>query len=138
MRMLYGVSLAALTVSLVLEILPYGAVLNFGNPDGSVIRRTYSYFSMMPFGYANFGPLPAALLTVVILIGTAALFAVRAPQPKLNTVMLTCAIIAFLFSVLPVIMFGWSSISSIGIIISCLLLAGVVLLSLARISLRHE
>ena len=138
MRKPYGLTLAALTVALVLEILPYGAVLNFGNPDGSVSRYTCSYFSMTPFGYANFGPLPAALLTVVILIGTAVLFADRALQPKLNTAMLTCAIIAFLLSVLPVIMFGWSFVSSIGIIISCLLLTGAVLLSLARIGIRQK
>ena len=43
-------------VALILELLPNGVVLNFANPDGEPWRRTYSYFSLTPFGYANFGP----------------------------------------------------------------------------------
>lgn len=55
-------------ITLVLEILPYGAVLNFMLPstDGSTIghfRELYSYFSLTPFGYANFAPLITAILT---------------------------------------------------------------------------
>lgn len=53
-------------ITLILEILPYGAVCNFGNPDGDPWRVTYSYFSMIPFGYANFAPLITAVLTCVI------------------------------------------------------------------------
>ena len=55
-------------VTLILELLPYGAVCNFANPEGRPWRETYSYFSMMPFGYANFAPLLTALLTCAILI----------------------------------------------------------------------
>ena len=54
--------------TLVLEILPYGAVCNFGNPDGEPWRITYSYFSLIPFGYANFAPLITALLTCAVLV----------------------------------------------------------------------
>ena len=54
-------------ISLILEILPYGAVLNFAipNADGSIghKRELYSYFDFMPFGYANFAPLATAILT---------------------------------------------------------------------------
>ena len=52
----------------VLEALPYGAVCRFGNPDGEPWRVTYSYFSMIPFGYANFAPLITALLTGVVAV----------------------------------------------------------------------
>jgi len=55
-------------ITLILEILPYGAVCNFANPDGPPWRRTYSYFSLTPFGYAHFTPFLTALLTCVILI----------------------------------------------------------------------
>ena len=56
--------------ALVLEILPYGVVLNFGQPDGEPWRRVYSYFSPVPYGYANFGPLISAILTCVLVILT--------------------------------------------------------------------
>lgn len=60
-------------ITLILEILPYGAVLNFGRlaSDGSIgyIRESYSYFDLMPFGYANFSPfVTAAVLTCLILV----------------------------------------------------------------------
>ena len=54
-------------IALIFEALPYGAVLNFANLDGEIFRETYSYFDLMPFGYANFAPLITALLTCVIL-----------------------------------------------------------------------
>lgn len=55
-------------ITLVLELLPYGAVCNFANPEGEPWRRTFSYFSLTPFGYANFAPLLTALLTCVLLV----------------------------------------------------------------------
>ncbi len=57
-----------IAVTLILEILPFGAVLNFAQPDKDGIRTTYSYFSLLPFGYANFGPFPTAILTLLLLI----------------------------------------------------------------------
>ena len=54
---------------LVLEILPYGAVLYFSTDDlPSGIRRTFSFFDLVPYGYANFGPLLTALSSVLLLI----------------------------------------------------------------------
>ena len=55
-------------ITLVLEILPYGAVCNFANPDGEPWRRTFSYFDLTPFGYANFAPLITAIITCIILV----------------------------------------------------------------------
>lgn len=54
-------------IAFVLELLPYGVVLNFANPEGEPWRRTYSYFSLTPFGYANFGPFITAILTCALL-----------------------------------------------------------------------
>ena len=54
-------------IALVLEILPYGAICNFANPEGEPFRRTYSYFSLTPFGYANFSPFIVAILTCVLM-----------------------------------------------------------------------
>lgn len=135
MKKWYCFSFVAMIATFVLEILPYGAILNFGKPDGSFIRMTYSYFSMTPFGYADFGPFPTALFSVVILIGVAVLFAVKSPQPQLNSIIIVCSIIAFLFSILPVIQ-DKSLVSDIGIIISGLLLATISFLIFARIRIR--
>ena len=61
-------------VTLILESLPYGAVLNFmlpatteGVPPGR-FRELYSYFDLTPFGYANFAPLMTAVITCIILL----------------------------------------------------------------------
>ncbi|MBQ8620733.1 MAG: hypothetical protein IJ422_00280 [Oscillospiraceae bacterium] len=61
-------------VTLILEILPYSAVLNFmrpaateGVPPGQ-FRELYSYFDMTPFGYANFAPLFTGIITCIILL----------------------------------------------------------------------
>ena len=61
-------------ITLILEILPYGAVCNFMRPpanEGDPIghfRELYSYFDLTPFGYANFAPLITAVITCIILL----------------------------------------------------------------------
>lgn len=60
-------------LTLILEILPYGAVLNFMLPsaDGTSVghfREFYSYFDLTPFGYANFAPLITAVLSCIVLV----------------------------------------------------------------------
>ena len=55
-------------LALILEALPYGAVLQFGRPAAAPLRELYSYFDLTPFGYANFAPLFTALGTCVLLV----------------------------------------------------------------------
>ncbi len=55
-------------IALILEMTPWGAVLRFGNPDGDPFRKTYSYFSLVPYGYAQFFPLLTAVLTVLLVL----------------------------------------------------------------------
>lgn len=52
-------------ITLILEALPFGAVLNFANPEGASFTKTFSYFSLIPFGYANFSPFITAVITCV-------------------------------------------------------------------------
>ena len=61
-------------ITLILELLPYGAVCNFmrpsttqGIPSGR-FRELYSYFDLTPFGYANFAPLVTAIMTCFVLL----------------------------------------------------------------------
>ena len=55
-------------ITIVLEILPYGAVLVFAPSPTDRVRETFSYFSLTPFGYANFAPFITAMLTCVVLL----------------------------------------------------------------------
>ena len=55
--------LPALTI--VLELLPLGAVCIFATSPTERVKETFSYYSLTPFGYANFAPLITAILTVV-------------------------------------------------------------------------
>lgn len=105
-------------VALILELLPYGAVLNFANPEGEPWRRTYSYFSMMPFGYANFGPLITAILTCVLLV--LVVIYLFKPRKGLNTAILNVTGFATAASLMP-LMFGFDYITVIGVIITALM-----------------
>ncbi len=53
-------------LAIVLEALPFGAVLTFADDVSEMVRRTYSYFSLVPYGYANFGPLLTAICTCAL------------------------------------------------------------------------
>ncbi len=62
-------SLILIITAYILELLPFGAVCRFmGDPlTGTVIRCTYSYFDLTPFGYANFSPFLTALLSCLLI-----------------------------------------------------------------------
>ena len=55
-------------ITLVLELLPYGAVCVFAPSPTERIKETFSYFDFTPLGFANFAPLITALLTCVTLL----------------------------------------------------------------------
>lgn len=55
-------------ITLILEILPYGAVCIFATSQTETIRETFSYFDLIPFGYANFSPLFTAIITCLIFV----------------------------------------------------------------------
>lgn len=102
----------------ILELIPNGAVLNFANPEGESWRRTYSYFSMTPFGYANFGPLFTAILTCVLIILVCVSWFKF--SKRLNRIIMIISGITVVTSLLP-LMFGTEYITVIGIIITALL-----------------
>ena len=105
-------------VALILELLPNGVVLNFANPEGEPWRRTYSYFNLTPYGYANFGPFITAILTCVLLV-LVAIYLFK-PRKGLNTAILNVSGFATAASLLP-LMFGFDYITVIGVIITFLL-----------------
>ena len=111
-------------VALVLEILPYGAVLNFANPEGEPFRATFSYFDLTPYGYANFGPFITAILTCVLLV----LSVIKLFVDKGEKAIKIISIIALTTSLMPLLV---NCYSMIGGAISILLLA-VFIISLTK------
>ncbi len=115
------VGLLLLSISaIILELLPYGAVLNFANPEDEPWRRTFSYFSLTPFGYANFGPFITALLTCALLI--LSVIAIFKYGKGLNTAIMNISGIAALVSLSP-LLFGIGYISAVGVAITVVLIA---------------
>ena len=112
-------ALSVAIIALILEILPYGAVCNFANPDGEPWRRTYSYFDLTPFGYANFSPFIVALLTscLIILIIIAII-----TKKSFRTPILTISAISTVLSLAPLLL-GIRYFSIIGALISITLLS---------------
>ena len=105
-------------IALVLEILPYGAVCNFANPEGEPWRYTYSYFDLTPFGYANFAPFIVALLTCVL---TVMIVVSLVSNKAMRTPILTVSAIATVLSLAP-LLFGISYFTVVGACISVSLL----------------
>ncbi len=101
--------------TLILEILPYGAVLSFANPEGEPFRRTFSYFSLVPFGYASFGPFLTAVMTSVLLI-LATVYCFRSTEKTLKSIKIV-AFLALIFSILPFFR-GVRYLSVVGVLIS--------------------
>lgn len=89
-------------LTLILEILPYGAVCVFMDDGGIEIRRTFSYFSLVPYGYANFSPLITAVLSCVILVLCVVLCFRK--SKKLNKALATLSGSAAVISFVPFLM----------------------------------
>ncbi len=110
---------------IILELLPYGAVMRFATAPGEILVELYPYFSLLPFGYANFGPLLTALLSVVLLAFTLVFVFVGKARKGITVI----SVIAFITSLMP-LMFGFAYVSFVGVLISVLLLLNIVLSAL--------
>ncbi len=111
--------------ALILEMTPYGAVLYFGNPDGEPFRKTYSYFSLVPYGYAVFFPLLTAILSVLLLVFL--ILAIVKKSKKLESTAFYLSFVDAIFSFLP-LLYGIRYFSLVGAGISlCLVLSTVLL-----------
>lgn len=124
MRTKYAFPLAAALGAVVMEGLPYGAVCNFAAGPGETIRKTFSYFSLTPFGYANFGPLVTAALTVLVAVLILLTLILRGNFGKAA---LTLCVVAVITSLSP-LTFGVGYYSWVGLGITVLLAVVAVLL----------
>lgn len=115
-------------LALILELLPWGVMMYFFNPTGDNYNQVFSYFSLVPFGYANVAPFFTGLATCVLL-ALLILFAVKSKRSLLlAATVVSC--VAFLVS-LTAIPFG---VTVLGILISAALLvsAGLLVLQIKK------
>ena len=117
-----GILILLPALLIVLELLPYGAVLNFVIEGGETVGKTYSYFSLMPFGNANFAPFIIAVLSCVLLCLTI-LYAIK--NKALGAIRVISLIIVVL-SFCPIIL-SLSYLSVIGIAVAVVAFAEAVL-----------
>lgn len=83
-------------LALVLELLPMGTVMYFGNPDGDPFKQTFSYFDPTHWGYADFAPNLTALLTCALAV-LAVIGAIRGTK-RLGRATVTVAVLAAVLS----------------------------------------
>ena len=114
-------------ITIILELLPYGAVCNFSNPDGEPWRKTYSYFSLTPFGYANFAPFLTAVISCLIFV-LIAIFCVKGNK-KLAILAKNASYAAAVISLCPLAL-GASYFSLVAVLITLSLIAEAVLLQI--------
>ena len=111
MKKISLVVLPAITIAL--EILPLGAVCIFAPSPTERAKETFSYFSPIPFGYANFAPLITAVLTVVILL----LSLISLKKNGVFNSMFVLSIITAVISLLPLV-YGLSYFTFVGALIT--------------------
>ena len=110
-------------LAIVLETLPLGAVCMFALSPTERVKETFSYFSPIPFGYANFPPLITAICTVVILL----LSLVSLKNSSVLKALLVLSIVTAVVSLLP-LMYGLNYYTLVGAFITTALTAECILI----------
>ncbi len=89
-----------LLTTVILEALPNGTVMYFGNPDGDPFKSTHSYFDPIHWGYADFAPNLVAILTcALLLLAILSLFSKKErPHPILTLCTFLLSLIPLFFS----------------------------------------
>lgn len=123
-------SIAALVSALFLEFQQSGSVMIFSASPGYCIRKTFSYFSLLPVGYGNFFPFITGVLTAALLLASIIVL-LKTNFVKMGNSVYICTLITFIISLGPVI-FGREYISLNGIFISLLLFISAVLQAFAN------
>ena len=125
-------ALALQGIALILEILPIGTVMVFATSPTKQTIEVYSYFSLLPVGYANFTPLLTGILTIlIILLGAIALFRFDRAASIRKTIFV-CSIISLLFSIVPLFLFGTVGMTVASYAVSCATLLSICLQAVAN------
>lgn len=122
-------ALAAIVIAIVLEALPFGAVLNFIiEVDGNKSTKPeyFSYFDFTPFGNANFAPLITAVMSIILAAASITLLFVKRKSPKFDFAFVAVAITTAIISLSPVF-FGLKDYTITGLFITLSLAAAAIL-----------
>ena len=125
MKKISLVVLPAITIAL--EILPLGAVCIFAPSPTERVKETFSYFSLTPFGYANFAPLITATLTVAIFL--LSLFSLK--KKGVLKALFVLSIITVVISLLPLV-YGLSYFTFVGALITMALVTECILIKMQQ------
>lgn len=112
-------------VTLILEILPYGAVCVFAPSPTERVKETFSYFDLTPFGYANFAPLFTGIITCIILLllGIYCITGKTRLAIMAKNILYVCAV----FSLGPLVL-GFHFLPVVGVLITLCLIGEILLL----------
>ena len=125
-------TLALQGIALILEILPIGTVMVCATSPTKQTIEVYSYFSLLPVGYANFTPLLTGILTIlIILLGAIALFKFD-NAASLRKAMFVCSVISLLLSIVPLFLFGTVGMTVASYAVSCAILLSICLQAVAN------
>lgn len=128
----YLTAVALQGIALVLEILPIGAVMVFAPSPGERSIEIFSYFSLLPVGYANVTPMLTGILTLaVILLGIIVLFNFD-KSAKLRKAAFICSIVSLLFSIVPLFLFGTVAMTAASYAVSGAILLSICLQAVAN------
>ena len=95
-------------------------ISTIAHPVADVYKRQFSYFSLTPFGYANFAPLITATLTVAIFL--LSLFSLK--KKGVLKALFVLSIITVVISLLP-LMYGLNYYTLVGAFITVTLVIAV-------------
>lgn len=116
-------------LAVVAMALPYGAVCRFITVENDLQREsieTYSYFDTFPFGCGNLWPLFTAISTCVLLLLLG--YTYFGTETKgLQTALLVFSCAAFVFSLLPLVLYGLKFFNTTALCISYLLGCSIVM-----------
>ena len=103
--------------------------VHFHTPEETIIE-TYSYFSLVPYGYANFAPFITAVLTILIFVFAVLLF--TPAGKKITGILKAVSIISVITSVIPLVMFGMEYYNAVSFFISLLMIIQLVVIILLK------
>lgn len=128
----YWISIVMQCIALLLEILPIGAVMVFATSPNERITEVFSYFSLLPLGYANVAPMLTGILTIgIVFFGVIAALRFEKAS-RFRKVIFICSVISFLFSIIPLFIFGAAGMTAASYAISGAIFLSICLQAVAN------
>lgn len=128
----YIAAIAMQCVALILELLPIGAVMVFATSPSERVTEIYSYFSLLPLGYANITPMLTGILTIAILLLGVIAIVRFGKSSKIRKAAFLCSVISFLLSIIPLFLFGRAGMTAASYAVSGAIFLSICLQAVAN------